>query len=300
LIQTPPGASQHSTVIPDTHIMSWRDDGAGKLEIDGARVNFCGADGSKANALWSAGGTGYWEFKVSGPPGTWVGVSSEDKFGAGYGTKGLFYGGPGNLSDGGSLVTGQWGPEFGNNDVIGMRLEQAGDKVSLAYSKNGSPLGVAFDIQGWTGSEFCPAVSMSDAGQSVSITAGSLPDLASMGKSAGPREGVEGAWQGRFKLNIKNTGSGAWRFNAKAGNSMSCSVTEKDGCLTVGPIMSTKMMPPPHLQELEQEVTALLQGLTSFKREGGNLVVEGNGLREVCQPDQGPGPAAKDQVNWMK
>ena len=39
-----------------------------------------------------------------GGGGMWVGVATEDRFGPGYGLKGLLYGGPGNLSDGGSLV----------------------------------------------------------------------------------------------------------------------------------------------------------------------------------------------------
>ena len=34
-------------------------------------------------------------FQVSGKSGTWLGLCSKDKFGAGYGMKGLFYGGPG-------------------------------------------------------------------------------------------------------------------------------------------------------------------------------------------------------------
>ena len=70
-----------------------------------------------------------------------MGVSAEDKFAAGWGMKGLFDGGPGNLSDGSSLVTSRWGPKFGDGDVIGMRLEQTGDKIVLAFSKNGSGLG---------------------------------------------------------------------------------------------------------------------------------------------------------------
>ena len=31
--------------------------------------------------------------------------------------KGLFYGGPGNLSDGSSLVTSRWGPKFGDGGL---------------------------------------------------------------------------------------------------------------------------------------------------------------------------------------
>ncbi|CAH3157050.1 unnamed protein product [Porites lobata] len=84
--------------------------------------------------------------------------------------KGLFYGGPGNLSDGSSLVTSNWRPKFGDGDVIGMRLEQTCDKTVLAFSKNGSGLGVAFDISRYRGMEFRPAVSMDEAGQGVTIS----------------------------------------------------------------------------------------------------------------------------------
>ena len=104
--------------------MTWTEDGSGNLIVSGEEVKHIGSEGKKANALWSKGGTGSWEFRISGQSGIWIGVSSPAKFGAGYGMKGLFYGGPGNLSDGSSLVAGQWGPKFEDGDVIGMRLEQ--------------------------------------------------------------------------------------------------------------------------------------------------------------------------------
>ena len=94
--------------------MTKRYDGSGNLTVSGAKVSFTGSGNSKGNALWSQGGTRSWEFKVTGSSGTWVGVSAEDKFAAGWGMKGLFYGGPGNLSDGSSLVTSRWGPKFGD------------------------------------------------------------------------------------------------------------------------------------------------------------------------------------------
>ena len=36
--------------------------------------------------------------------------------------QGLLYGGPGNLSDGSSLVTGHWGPKFATGDNVGMKV----------------------------------------------------------------------------------------------------------------------------------------------------------------------------------
>ena len=281
--------------------MSWKQDGTDKLSVNGAKVQYNGEGGSKGNALWSEGGTGFWEFKISGVSGTWVGVSGESRFAPGYGMKGLFYGGPGNLSDGNSLVTGHWGPEFGDGDVIGMRLEQDGDKVNIAFSKNGEGLGVAFDISGWSGEELKPAVSMDKEGQGVEISSGVLPSLDSLkGSAAGAGNSIEGNWEGRFKLQVEKTGDKTWRVGAKVGNSMSCTVTETDGKFTPGPVMSTKMMPPPHLLQLEQEVSSILENLTGLKREGEHLVLEGAGIIEICKVAPGAGAADKERINWMK
>ena len=173
--------------------------------------------------------------------------------------KGLFYGGPGNLSDGSSLVTGHWGPKFGDGDVIGMRVEHSGNSTVVAFSKNGAGLGTAFNLQGWDkGSSMCPAVSMDTAGQKVSITKVAMPDLAAMQDSSSrPADQVEGTWQGKFRCDISKEGEDKWRVSAQAGNNMSCLVEMEAGKLKVGPVMSTRMMPPPELQELEREVTGM-------------------------------------------
>ena len=173
--------------------------------------------------------------------------------------KGLFYGGPGNLSDGSCLVTGHWGPKFGDGDVIGMRVEHSGSSTVVAFSKNGVGLGTAFDLQGWDkGSSMCPAVSLDSAGQKVSITKVDMPDLAAMqDTSSRPAEQVEGTWHGKFRCDISKEGDDKWRVSAKVGNNMGCLVEMEAGKLKVGPIMSTKMMPPPELQALEREVTGL-------------------------------------------
>ena len=279
--------------------MAWKQDGEDRVSVNGAKVEHVGAGGSKGNALWSQGGTGFWEFKVSGGSGTWVGVSTESKFAPGYGMKGLFYGGPGNLSDGSSLVTGHWGPTFGDGDTIGMRLEQDGDKINLAFSKNGAGLGVAFDISGWGGEELKPAVSMDGEGQGVEISSGALPSLDSFKGAVEAGEGIEGDWEGRFKLQVEKTGDSTWRIGAKVGNSMSCSVTESGGKYSPGPVMSTKMMPPPHLLQLEQEATSILQELTGIRREGETLILEGAGKIEICKAALGAGAATKEKINWM-
>ena len=76
----------------------------------------------------------------------WIGVGTEENFVSGYKLKGLLYEGRGNLSDGGALVSGNWGPKYGQGDKIGMRLEVSGDHTTLAFFKNGSGLGGAYAI----------------------------------------------------------------------------------------------------------------------------------------------------------
>ena len=58
-------------------------------------------------------------------------------------------------------------------------------------------------------------------------------------------------------------------------------------------------MPPPGRQQLENETTSILDGLTSLRRERETKVLKGEGKKEVFTPAAGPGPATKDSVNWM-
>lgn len=279
---------------------SWKDDGSGNVTVNGAEVK-CSAEAKgevKGNAMWSAGAAGTWEFKVAGPSGAWIGVSSEDKFGAGWAMKGLFYGGPGNLSDGGGLVTGHWGPSFADGDVVNMRVEQAGDNVSIAYSKNGQGLGEAFKIEGFSGN-LQPAVSFNKPGQGVTISSAGAMSLDAMQKSM-PESGIEGDWKGRFEASVKKQAEDLWSVSFKVGNNMSCAVKQSGDVFTPGPVRSTKMMPPPELQDLEREAGAILAGLTSMRREGNQLILEGDGKREVMEFSlHGHGPASKAQINWM-
>ena len=100
---------------------------------------------------------------------------------------------------------------------------------------------------------------------------------------------------------IEKTGDGAWDIAAEVANVISCNVTQgADGKLVSGPVTMTRMMQPPELFELECEVTTILEGLTSLRREGETLVLEGGGKKEIFTPAAGPGPATKDSVNWMR
>ena len=66
------------------------------------------------------------------------------------------------------------------------------------------------------------------------------------------------AEKGKVSLRIKADGDGKWRVQAKVANNMNCVVTEENGVFTPGPMMSTKMMPVPELEELENHISGLI------------------------------------------
>ena len=85
---------------------------------------------------------------------------------------------------------------------------------------------------------------------------------------------IEGVYEladvekGKVSLRIKAEGDGKWRVQAKVANNMNCVVTEENGVFTPGPMMSTKMMPVPKLEELENHISKLISGLTKISKEG--------------------------------
>jgi len=255
---------------------------------------------NKGNAIWvdETGGSGEWIWTVLEGASMWVGVAEEGNFGPGYAMKGLMYGGPGNLSDGGSLVTGHWGPKFSHGDQIGMKLEVSSDRVILSFSLNSKGLGPAFDIQGWCGGVLRPVVSLNGPGQAISLAASSGGNFTTGSTELPP--GIEGDWSGdNLKISIESKGTDSWSLCALVGNSMSCSISKVGDKFTAGEIGSTMMMPPPHLQEREDAISKLLGELTNISREGDTLILKGSSTSEVLSVAERPGPATKDMVNCL-
>lgn len=277
--------------------MAWKDDGSGQLSVDGSQVSYTGEGKGKANALWSTGGTNYWEFKLQGEPGIWVGVSNEETFGPGYSIKGLFYGGPGNLSDGRGLIRGDWGPKLKGNDVIGMKVEQKDGRTDVSFSHNGLGLGTAFDIGDWSG-QLHPAVCMDKPGQSVTLIPGDI--TGNTADARAPGQDATGNWVGKFRLNVSRS-SYDWRVTATVDNHYVTSVKESpDGTLTPNVVAGSKKLVSPEHQELEKEAVKFLEVLTRFKRDGDKLVVESSAGTQEFGYAPPAHPARKSDIHWMK
>ena len=213
------------------------------------------------------------------------------------------YGGPGNLSDGGALVSGNWGPKFFQGDEIGIRLEVAGDHTTLAFSKNTSGLGVAYAIKGWKGGPLRPVVSLDSPDPSIVISSMQDCGLQAMSSAEKPAPGISGSWQLDGKdiwlLSIEQSGAGQWRVSAMVANNIGCSVTEESGVFSAGPVMSTNMIPPPELEPLETSVTKLLSDIANIARDGDKLIITAGDRSERFSVASGSTPATKDLVRWM-
>merc|ERR1711974_43126 len=90
---------------------------------------------------------------------------------------------------------------------------------------------------------------------------------------------IEGVWAAQdLKVQIKGDGENAWRVSAK--------VTKTGEAFSAGPIMGTKMMPVPRLEEREKEVNSVLAGLTSISIEGSQLKIASASASLLLDPSQ--------------
>ena len=74
--------------------------------------------------------------------------------------------------------------------------------------------------------------------------------------------------RGKCVVKVKADGEDKWRLSVKVANSMNTLVTRAGEGMSAGPVMGTKMMPVPALEQLEKEISSLLNNLTNMKMEG--------------------------------
>merc|ERR1711936_804391 len=85
---------------------------------------------------------------------------------------------------------------------------------------------------------------------------------------------MEGKWRAdQLKLEVTAEGEGVWHLCAHVANTMNCKVTKAGDSYSAGLVSSTRMLPPPDLQEKEREVSNLLANLNSISLEGGQLKI---------------------------
>ena len=78
--------------------------------------------------------------------------------------------------------------------------------------------------------------------------------------------------RGACVVRVKADGAGKWRLSVKVANTMNTVVTKSGAGMSAGPVMGTKMMPVPALEQLEREISGLLSNLTNIKMEGGEMI----------------------------
>jgi len=249
-----------------------------------------------------------WKFDVKSGSEVWVGVGTENGFATGYGLKALLFGGPGNLSSGGSLVQMNFGPTLKTGDEVYMRLTNGEDqRVTVEFGINGYTLGKAFDISGWTGQKFRPVVSLNQVGDSLEI----YPDVCSsfptvrIEDAPVPEGEITGDWvriDRSYKVGIKGNDDTGYGISAKVANSIFCTLVKDEAgrWLSKGDVGSTLMMPPPQLRVLEEEVGRRLSAITEVKKVGSNLMISSDGFddHEFTRKAR-PSAATRDQVHWM-
>jgi len=96
---------------------------------------------------------------------------------------------------------------------------------------------------------------------------------------------IAGLW-GKPTVHVQAKGEGQWWLTVNVFNIMGCLVTRAGESLTVGPIWTTLMLPPPPLDQLEREMSELLAGLTDIRLDGADLILKGAGRKERFSPVQ--------------
>ena len=130
---------------------------------------------SKCNALCEVGfssGTEYFEIEVVEGSGPFIGVTTKAGFAEGYKIKGLFFGGPGNLSNGSAGLRTQFGEEVKPGSVIGVTLDLTNEKtVGVTFWEGDTCLGEAFkDCPREPGAMVFPAVCGNKSGDRFKLS----------------------------------------------------------------------------------------------------------------------------------
>lgn len=254
--------------------------------------------GSPANALWKTDGDGLsaqnpvaqcYKIKIDqAGDGIWIGLCPENKFGKGWMLKGLCYGGSGgNLSDGSALKRQGYGPalKHASMEVHILAEITTGNRLNVYFAVDGKGLGKAFEIDRLSPNmaplfpviSFCSGVSSARVSiiREVAVPPVSFFEASSSLSISSPPS-YFGSWQSADVPSAKLTLSPNWSLSVKVANTMSTNLSPTSPHSSMGRAVSSRMMAPPHLQDVEDRVCAMLDGVRNVSLDDGTgeLVIE--------------------------
>ncbi|CAK9079276.1 unnamed protein product [Durusdinium trenchii] len=297
---------------PEDHV---KDLGGGEFEIVGEEKK----GSSKYNALCGVGfssGKEYFEVQVIEGSGAFIGVTTKAGFAEGYKIKGLFFGGPGNLSNGSAGLKTSFGEPVKKGSVIGVTLDLTDEAtVGVSFWQGGTSIGEAFKgCPRQPGAMVFPAVCASKVhdrfvlslrrsppkeetkaphpaegcwdlqrlvvgGELVNLDAALA--IKGKGKGRGYVDGDAAENKGHIIMSVNNRGGGhTFQLSMPLGNILNTTVqvtSTPDGTemLQVGGVMSTMVMSPPPLMDLEQRLSRALPLITRWSIKDSRLELRG-------------------------
>lgn len=226
-----------------------------------------------------------------------IGVVTPSEFSGGWRTSGMFYNG--NLTSGSAAKATSWGPRFGAGDTIGARVTQGGGTVEVAFYKNGNSLGTGFRLAA-NNNVYFPCIHVDgEAKMTLEIPA----ELPSKDLHEEAFSGMDGPWKlveavnesgnqleipsaRPIELKVKRTSDDALQLGFKVGNQVSggAKILQDNGTMLqiqTSHFMSSRMMPPPQLREIENLISGLSPDTMSL--QGNQLILAREPKRTVWE-----------------
>lgn len=226
-----------------------------------------------------------------------IGFVTKEEFLPGWKTKGMFYNG--NVTNGSAGLVIGFGPYPKANDTVGAYLQRSESTCKVIFYVNGRCLGSAFDLKAAPDTTLYPCLHLNGK-MNVKFT---VPQLL---PTVVDREPVryDDSYSGDWLLNQAFTGpelgelslpsdvvismetgdKKTYKLNVKVANSIFASfviygkIENFDKIKNIGPVCSTRMMPPDELMSVESFISSALDGGLSkmiVTDDGRTLIMSG-------------------------